>query len=470
MKKVGLLLKGKSAKLFLEKLLNEYHSSNFYTIITQDHTLIPQAYPQNFTFYHFDPTSPSKIQKAFLSEPDLLFLIYDDIEEGQIIYQTLRSLFPQTQIFSHTPLPCTNQDDHLLEEISSSLLVSNTLLKHLPNIPSPIQDIGLGKGEIMEILVPPASVYCYRTLGSISQKEWRIVGIYRGEELLLGSYSLSIQPNDKLLAIGNPKILNNVYRQITSSLGQFPIPFGKDLFLYLDEDMLDENEILHDLDEALFLHKHLNCNQLMIYILNAKTFSLIEHIKSIQDANINVVICYKSQSLAEILKLHHQKRIGLAILNHKIFHLAEIKKTLFELSIPTFKTAQTSIQSCTSSLVLLEEENNIASITLDIASQLKLDFEIYDFEVDGNYRTQSYENYKNLSQIFAKPIHLIQSNTKNPIIHLAELKKPVLQFLPFDSVVIHGMFLSIASTNPTYHCINHNKNPQILVPLSYAND
>ncbi|MCE3047448.1 TrkA C-terminal domain-containing protein [Helicobacter kayseriensis] len=465
MKQIALILEGKCAQFFLDKLLLSFHSSNFYTVITPNPDLIPPSYPDNFSFYCFDPSSKPKIQRTLAFDLDLIFLVFEDFQECQMTYSTIRDLFPLAHIIFHSTQSLEIQDP-LLEEISSPLLASNKLLTYLPNIPTPIQDLGLGKGEVMEIPIPSGSVYCYRTIGSISQKEWKIAGVYRGEELLLGTYSLSLQPNDRLLAIGNPSILQNVYRQITSSLGQFPIPFGKDLFLYLDEDLQNENEILQDIGEALFLHKHLNCNQLIITLLNPKRFDLINHIKCIQDEHINVYIDYSTQKLTEILQNHHKKRIGLAIMHYKFFHSLEIKKTLFELSIPTFKTSQVSIQDCHSSLSFLEEDQNIASITLDIASQLQLDFELYDFDVDGHFHTESFKTYKNLSQIFNKPIHLIKSNTKNPVIYLLELEKPILQFLPLNLASISNTISGALSTQLTFHALKLNKYPQILIPIS----
>lgn len=465
MKRIGLILRGRVAQAFLRKLILQYHSSNFYTIITQDKNLIPKTHPDNFIFHHFDPTSMHKLTSAFSAMLDSIFLIDKSQKETRIIYEILRSSFPHIPIVLHSSRSMGAQDA-LLEEISIPSVMANKLLSHIPNIPTPIQDLGLGKGEIMEIPVPSGSVYCYRTLGSISQREWRIVGIYRHEELLLSSYSLSIQPNDKLLAIGNPTILAHIYQRITNSLGQFPIPFGKNLFLYLDEDVANENEILRDLQDALFLHKRLNNDQLIITILNPKRFELLEHIKSMQDPTIDVYLDYNSRTLPEILHAHHQKRIGLAILNHRLFQTHEVKKTLLELSIPVCKTASVSIEECQHSLVLLENEQDIASVTFDIASQLNLEIEVYDFEVDGLYHNECFENYKNLSKIFARPIHRIQSSTKNSIVYVLELQTPVLQFIPFTPSIANNTILNVTSTKLSYHSANLNRYPQFLIPIS----
>ncbi|WP_305862974.1 potassium transporter TrkA [Helicobacter cholecystus] len=469
MKKIGLILEGKTAKNFLDKILEQYHSSNYYTILTQDQNLIPQTYPDNFKFFYADPTSLFKLQKTFNGEFDQFFLILCDVDERKEVYTLLRSLFAKVPIVLNSA-KALKVEDEFLEQISIPSIISSKLLTFLPNAPSTIWDFGLGKGEIAEILVPSGSAYCHRQVGSIAQKDWKIAGIYRKNELLLSSYSLSIQPNDKLLAIGDPVILGNIYRQITNSLGQFPLPFGKDIFLYLDEDIMSENEILRDLDEALFLHQKLNSNQLYITLLHPKSFELIAHLKSIQDQKVHCIIEYNNKDLGEVIELDKAKRIGLIILHHRLFN--EHRAQLYELSSPVFKTTQISIQECLDSLVFLGEHEieNIASVALDITSQLELGFEMYDYDVDGNYHTPCFEVFKSICAVFGAPFKYTQSNHKNPIFYLQSLKRPALQFLPFSHTLTHSLFTKLTSTDTTCLSADLNKFPQIYIPIPHENN
>lgn len=469
MKKIGLILEGKTAQNLLDKILHQYHSSNYYTILTPEQSLIPQTYPDNFKFFYADPTSLFKIQKAFSGEFDQFFLVLSNPEERKESYTLLRSIFAKTPIALNS-VESFRIEDEFLEEVSIPSVISSKLLTFLPNTPTTIQDFGLGKGEVAEILVPSGSVYCHRQVGSIAQKDWKIVGIYRKDELLLSSYSLSIQPNDKLLAIGDPVILGNIYRQITNSLGQFPIPFGKDLFLYLDENMMNENEILRDLDEALYLHKKLNSNQLHITLLHPRNFELIAHLKSIQDEKIHCIIDYDSKNLGELIELDKAKRIGLAILHHRLFD--EYREELYELSSPIFKTTQISIQECLNSLVFLGEHEveNIASVALDITSQLGFEFEVYDYDVDGSYHTQCFENFKSISQVFNIPLKHTQSSNKNPILYLQELQSPTLQLLPFTHSITYSSLTKLASTDVARLSADLHKFPQIYIPIPHEND
>lgn len=468
MRQIGLILEGETAKIFLDSLLQDYYSSNFFTILTQDSNLIPETYPDTFSFACCDPTSKTRLQQTFTQNIDQFFIITTNTQEKQEICQNLRDIFPKIPFFTDSTYSL-NLNDSLLHELSIPTIMAHKLITHLPNTPTILQDFGLNKGEIIEVSVPPGSVYCYRQVSSITQKNWKIVGVYRNQELLLNPSSIVIRPNDKLLAIGNPQMLGHIHKQITSSLGQFPIPFGKDIFLFLDERILDENEILQDLDEALFLHKQLNTQQLNIILLNPANTEVLNHLKSLQAPDIDVHIEYMEQKLLPILQRYAQKKIGLAILNHKLFHLPKIKKALLEFEIPTYKTAVFSISECKQGLVFLEDDKieNIASVIFDITSQLNLDFYIYDFDADGNYHLDCLESFQNLSTIFNNPIHLTQNNTQNPINYLSNIQAPTLNFIPLSISSATSSVFKLASTDLSYFLANTNLHPQILIPIPY---
>lgn len=466
MKQIGLILEGESAKIFLNMLLQDYHSSNFFTILTQDQSLIPQNHPNTFNFFCYDPTSQSKLQKVFSHNIDQFFIITPHNQEKQVIYQYLKKLFPNAPIVIDSNYSLSIQDA-LLHEVSIPTITANKLLTYLPNIPVILQDFGLNQGEIIEISVPPGSVYCYRQVGSITQKNWKIVGIYRNQELILSNHSLIIQPNDRLLAIGNPQMLGHIHNQITSSLGQFPVPFGRDIFLFIDERILSENEILKDIEDALFLHKKLNTKRLNIIFLNPKSTELLRHIQSLQDRNVHIFVEFLEKKLQVTVQNYAQKKIGLAILNQQLFHIPEVKKTLLKLEIPTCKTTDILISQCKQGLVFFGEEQveNIASVSLDIASQLNLNFQVYDFDVDGNFHLECLKSFQNISNIFGKSIQLTQNNTQNPIHYFSNLQTPTLNFSPFSQSAATSNVFKLASTDLSYFLANTTTHPQILIPI-----
>ena len=87
-------------------------------------------------------------------------------------------------------------EDPYTHFINANELLASRLIDYLPNVPVIAQNVGKGEGEIMEVLVPFASSFVYRHIGVIEQKGWRIVTIYRNNELKLPTPRTMIHPND----------------------------------------------------------------------------------------------------------------------------------------------------------------------------------------------------------------------------------------------------------------------------------
>ena len=271
MKKTLIIGQGRIAKIFLDTILDKYFSNDYYVVVSKDMCFIPDRVPSSFEFHTFDYTSAYRISQIISDEIVNVFLILDDENEILGTYELLREINKKVRIVislrleKHTQ---SMQNDKNLIILDEEMIITNKFIERLPNIPLIPRSFGLGQGEIMEVGIPTGSIFAYRHIGSIQQKKWRIVGIYRQGELLLSSHSLIIQPNDSLLIAGNPKVLNDVYMQIKSDIGQFPVPFGRDIFLYLDMSLSNKHRIWNDVQNALFLNNNLKNNKLFIYILN----------------------------------------------------------------------------------------------------------------------------------------------------------------------------------------------------------
>lgn len=241
MKKIALILDGIVAKNFLDLVLRHYSNHNFYIVVVKDESLIPKNYPSTFAFHCFDATSSFRLLQVLNDEVSDAFLIIQDFKEQRIIHKIIQTHFKRMRVVlsvkrdSEKTLENNEENkDEKLILIDEFEVLANKFISRLPNIPSTPREFGLGKGEIMEIDVPFGSIFAYRHIGSIRQKEYRIVGLYRNDVLLLSTKSLVIQPRDILLVAGNPEILNAVYHQVKSNVGQFPAPFGKSIYLYID--------------------------------------------------------------------------------------------------------------------------------------------------------------------------------------------------------------------------------------------
>lgn len=93
--------------------------------------------------------------------------------------------------------------------------------------------VGLGKGEIVEFKVLPSSAVIGIPLREIDANGWRIAAIYRGDELVLPTGSTAIEANDRVIVVGDPRILPLVAENLRMGLPMFPLRHGARVVVYL---------------------------------------------------------------------------------------------------------------------------------------------------------------------------------------------------------------------------------------------
>lgn len=474
MKKIVLIGDGIVAKKFLETVLEKYFSNNLYIVVSKDPSFIPSKIPSTFNFQIFDPTSAYKLLNVVNTEISDVFIIMENPKEREVVYEIIKSKHKDIRVVlsayeDEITLSSIMEDEKsvLIEEAKT---ISGRLLARLPNVPLIPQGFGLEQGEVMEIGVPFGSVFTYRHIGSIQQKNYKIVGIYRHGEFILSNYSIVIQPTDVLLVAGDPKVLENVYRQIKSDIGQFPAPFGKDIYLYVDTILQSKKAVMRDIYEALYIHKNTKSARLNICVLNPCNFELLKEIKSLDEADVNVRLEYNGMSFIEKLQEDAEKKIGLVVVGKEIFSSRYNRKVLFELSTPVLKSSSRRLEDVKQSVVVLNEEmsegENISSIIFDISIQMDLEVMLYDFDPDKHYQKEIVQDYENLSRIFDKKIKITRTNSKNPILFLKESKNPLLQFLPFEQCITRTRFFWFFSTKVEKISFMLDNNPQIFIPIT----
>jgi hypothetical protein len=359
-----------------------------------------------------------------------------------------------------------NEDPNLVL-INSYEILASRFIDYLPNVPVIAQNVGLGEGEIMEVLVPFGSSFVYRHLGVIEQKNWRIVAIYRNRKLIMPSRRRMIHPNDLLLLVGEPAVLKSVYRAIKRELGQFPEPFGSNLYLYIDMNKVDMTTIKELVRRAVFAHKKFK-HDLIIKIINPGDIDIIQYIKGFQDDNIVIDIEFETfdvdASFHNDIKLYH---IGLVIVSKDAFADYDTRNLLFEAQVPVFKISNRSFSTLKDAAVILGENRDLEKVSttiFDISEQMGFNIELYNcLNEHQDEKEQVIEHYNNLSTIFSKSIK-IYSDTQNPIRTLRQ-KENFIQILPFTQKMTQHKIYSLFSTDSErlYHKLDDYH--QIFIPV-----
>jgi len=356
------------------------------------------------------------------------------------------------------------EDKRLLLSDSRNIL-SSRFSDYLPDVPVIAQNVGLGKGEIMEIRVPIGSSYVYRHMASIQQKKWRIAGLYRGNQLILPRPTLMIQPNDILLTIGEPNVLESVYKSIKRELGQFPSPFGNNIYCLVDMLTMNLKDIEKLVNDSLLLHVKINSKKLYIKIINPTYSPVLEKLKSYSNQHIVVEIDYYNKKINSVMNEDLEENdVGLIVtLNNYFVHNI---KHLYKTRLPVFKVGAWGFSNLTEGVILSSNSEDIekeSSVIFDISSQLDLGIKLYNFHPDQtDVRNSVVEHFENLSKLFGKNIEIITEN-KNPLLQLRN-RNDVLQFVPFNSKILDSNLFSIFSTDMERLYFKLSNSYQLFIP------
>ncbi len=472
MKKILVILDGIVAKKLMQRIVESNTRENKYDVVYINDAILPQHKPSNFTFYKFDPTSESKLGMVLdknvhsevliaLNSKDEMFNVIKNIKE--------RKKNLQITILDYWGIEI---DDPYVTIYKGIEVLANGMVERLPNIPIMAQNIGLKQGEIMEIKIPFGSSYAYRYIGSIEQNEWKIFGLYRREQLINIKPSLILKPNDVILVIGKPTVLMQVYNAIGKSEGQFPMPFGHNIYLFLDLYLQNKHRIKNVIEEVKYLSQKLKNSKLIVRITRPTTVGILSMIKDSfsNNENIEIKMDYHNIGMLKLLKGDVKTYdIGMMILTNEMFKETKNIKSLLELKIPVFKLGNNLKASIKKTIIVINDVNSyeqISPVVFDISSQLRTKTKIFEMNPIGEHedKTNLLDHFENLAKIFNEKIEII-SNDKNPI---RELKKQedTLQILPLKEDMLNKRFSwKFLYTNPDFIAFDMNKYSQLLIPI-----
>ena len=472
MKKILIILDGIVAKKLMHRIVEANTGDNNYDVVYMNDVILPVQKPSNFTFYKFDPTSKSKLAMVLdknvhtevlmaLNSKDEMLNVIKNIREHK------KNL--QITILDYWGIKIKDPYVNIYRGIE---VLANGMVEKLPNVPVLAQNIGLKQGEIMEIRVPFGSSYAYRYIGSIEQKQWKIFGLYRNQKLIDIKPSLVLKPNDVILVIGKPEVLMQVYNAIGKTLGQFPMPFGTNIYLYLDLYLENEQSVRKAVEDAKFLNQKLKNQKLIIRVTRPTTVDVVDIIKNEFRHFTSVIlrIDYSSKGFSKLIKEDSRKfDIGMIMLTQVMFNYKENIKPVLDLKIPILKFGSENLKSVKSSVIVLNDTKSyeqISPIVFDVASQLKTRTRIFDLDPIGEEEDKSnlLNHFENLSKIFNERIEII-SSSENPIREIKK-QKDMLQILPLKEGMFKKRFsVKFLYTNSDFISFDMNKYNQLLIPI-----
>jgi len=445
--RVLILAEGKEASKFISSIVKDYiNVAEFDVIYQRDSDISENVRVDGINFYKIPFNTFMNL--SFFQKQDYTKIIVV-IKNKFFALNAINSLetFAKKNIFIEVvDFWDIELENKYVNLIKLPNIINATLIDLLPNVPVFARNIGLGKEEIMEVEVPASSSFIYRNvelLNKENRSKWRIVAIYRKDKLILPNKITTIQPYDKLVIVGDSKVLKDVYKNIKRDDGLFPAPYGNNIYLLIDRANMDSKESSKLLKAAIYLQRKLKSKKLIIKIINP---NLHRFDKLRKFENIEVYVDYYNQDqhkviLQDLLKFS----IGMLVINNKFYYknidfLLKIKK-------PFLKVGKESLKQCKNSALILKDDESVAEISpvvFDISSQLKLKIKFLDLDPENvkKEKKEIVEYYENLAKMYYyKNVEFIVDD-KNPYYEIKKMKN-ICFFVPFNSKIPRSKLSSI---------------------------
>ncbi len=146
-----------------------------------------------------------------------------------------------------------------VEILKPTDLITKILLTKIEKNYSVAINIGLGQGEIIEIHILARSHLVDRKLKYLKATRWKIAAIYRDGKLIVPFGDEKVKIGDKVVIVGDPKVLHNLVEILTKGVPQFPQQFGSNIAVVYNKSFF------YALEEAVFLKKNTKAHKILIF-------------------------------------------------------------------------------------------------------------------------------------------------------------------------------------------------------------
>lgn len=160
-------------------------------------------------------------REAFDFKGELFALIYNDVDEK-----------------AYEPYNVTLVNP-LKPGLRSILNILDKNVNHAVNI-------GIGAGELIEVQINARSHLVGRKLKHIKPTLWHISAVYRKGKLIMPGGNCTLKIGDRVVLVGDPKVLENVTTILLKGHPQFPLQYGSDIVFPLQTDFSA------NMDEAIY--------------------------------------------------------------------------------------------------------------------------------------------------------------------------------------------------------------------------
>ncbi|TQV64400.1 MAG: hypothetical protein FNT15_00775 [Sulfurovum sp.] len=472
-KDILIISEGVIGQNFIAWIRRSKVNSNYYTINCKNLNIscLPNS---NLEYINEDMTGFFKVEKVLSKKPfESIFIIMKDRDEALEILKNVRILNQKVRVIFVNRWDGVRISDDYTTIIDRNEIVASQLYTRLPNIPTIAKDIGLGNGELMEVLIANGTTYAYKTFATLMSEEdtWRIVGVYRKKEFFFPKKNHVIMPNDTLLLAGKPSVLESLYKKINDRQKVFPAPYGKNLGLILNLNDSIEKIATHIKEVYHFKIQLELVPEIYIYTYHIKDEKKIEEIENIiKSYNSRYMTLRKSNDYHRVIEDMKGQEVGVIFVSNNLFIKHFYQDKFYQMKIPVFIFGNKPLFDIKKSLLIIgkkEEMEKISTSVLDIAETFKFELNLCNYSPSGAFEDEETldieKHYETIANLFDFDIN-IEHKTVNPIRELAP-KDDILHLIPFNKEFISRSIFEIFSMSLNQQFLNKHKYPKLLIPV-----
>jgi Trk K+ transport system NAD-binding subunit len=322
-------------------------------------------------------------------------------------------------------------------------------------------NIGFGKGEIIEVSVMPTSIIAGYPVGKFSSRRWKIVAIFRGEKLIIPNKKTLVKPGDRVLIIGDPKVLKYIAGLIRSGEPQFPLQFGIEEVVFLPER---EEKILKD---AKFFSDNTKLQKVSVYTCFKATSDLKDFFSKEEKNIVNLKELNSCEK--ELFEIVRDENFGLIVLpdEYKEFPLFfGIKTFPVLIAEETYSPVMIARGTTPVKRILVPVSGSFSgfrALEVGIELSIMIGAELTALHVSMSSNSKKVnllrERIVKFSNMYKIPIEF-QLSTGNPIIEFTKASKN------FDLSIVgarKGKKTNWFNPYPPYHMIHKSRCSSILI-------
>lgn len=124
--------------------------------------------------------------------------------------------------------------------INPLLIAAESVLNIIQKNYAKPNNIGLGKGEIVEVMIRRRSHMVDRKMRFLAPNRWRVAAAYRDGHLIVPDGDFKLQIGDKAVLVGDPKVVENIVNILMIGKPEFPLQYGQTLAVLADKIQADD--------------------------------------------------------------------------------------------------------------------------------------------------------------------------------------------------------------------------------------